>query len=426
MSKTAMDKNILIDVSTSINCPHCSQEYPLAEGISHQAIEKFTRNMEMTINAQRDAIEKELIETVLSEAKDNHEEELSELSKALEEKDLEAIRLQKQVELEKDKAIKGLSNEMEILEVELEDKKSLIDSLQKNEINLRKKARELKEREESLEFSAQRRIDEQVDEIKSSMVEKYSLKETEWKKKLQDLEKSTEELERKISQGSQQLQGEVQEIELESLLNQKFPIDQIDEIKKGARGADVLQSVKTMNGATAGKILWESKRTERWSSAWISKLKDDLQEANAEIPVLVTTEFPRGVESVCTQYEGVWITKPKYANSLAEALRLVLIESHRNKISSIGKNEKIEALYDYVCSTQFAQKVRAIVDSYVAMNTDLESEKRAMQKIWKKRQGQIERIATGITGMCGELEGLSTAELPELKSISTLEKITED
>jgi hypothetical protein len=228
-------------------------------------------------------------------------------------------------------------------------------------------------------------------------------------------------LKRKLEQGSGQLQGEVLELELEDTLSHAFPLDDVQPIKKGARGADVVQSVRLRNGSVCGAIVWEAKRAQKWSNSWIPKLKKDMQGAGGAIAVLVSTVFPTGIEEGFILHDGVWIVRPRLVRPLSEALRTVLIESFRQRAVSIGKDEKIEALYDYVCSTQFAQKVLAIVDAYEDMQQDLNREKAAMEKIWRKREFQIGRITSNVMGMCGEIQGISSSAIPQLENIGSLE-----
>jgi hypothetical protein len=191
-------------------------------------------------------------------------------------------------------------------------------------------------------------------------------------------------------------------------------------VKKGARGADVIQTVRLRSGAVCGRIVWETKRAENWSNAWVPKLKDDQQAAGGELAVLVSTAFPAGVDERMVMHEGVWLVRPDLVKALAEALRTVLIESQRQKAISTGKGESMEALYNYITSAQFAQKVRAVVDAYQQMRDDLDREKSAMQRLWKKREGQLERITSNMLGMCGELQGVSQEALPQLDDIGLL------
>jgi hypothetical protein len=182
----------------------------------------------------------------------------------------------------------------------------------------------------------------------------------------------------------------------------------------------VIQTVRLRSGALCGRIIWETKRAENWSNAWVPKLKDDQQAAGGELAVLVSTAFPAGIGDPMVIYEGVWLVRPDLVRALAEALRTVLIESQRQKVISAGRGESMEAVYNYVTSAQFAQKVRAVVDAYQQMREDLDKEKSAMQRLWKKREAQLERVTSNMLGICGELQGVSAEALPQLDDIGLL------
>jgi hypothetical protein len=180
-----------------------------------------------------------------------------------------------------------------------------------------------------MELDLARKVASERESIEARIRDSFSLREAELRKKIADAQKSNEELTRKLEQGSQQLRGEVLEWELEGILRQSYHFDDIQEVKKGVRGADVVQTVHLRSGTGRGKIVWETKRAENWSTAWVSKLKDDQQEVGADIAVLVSTAFPAGVIGPLALYEGIWLVEPELATGLSEALRTVLIKSQR-------------------------------------------------------------------------------------------------
>ena len=295
----------------------------------------------------------------------------------------------------------------------------------KNYTCVRKK-KLVEQQKADLSLDIERKLDIERSQIKKKSSEEFSFKEAELKKKISDAQKANEELTRKLEQGSQQLQGEVLELELESLLGLSYPFDDIQPVKKGIRGADVIQHVKLRSGAICGTIVWETKRAENWSNKWIPKLKEDMQRESGDIAVLVSTVFPANVDEVILQHEGVWLVRPDVVSGLSAALRTVLIESQRQKSVSLGKNEQMEALFDYVTSNQFAQRIRAVVENYELMRVDLEKEKAAMQRLWKKREMQIGRISEQMLSVCGELQGVSSNSMPMLDNIGGLEYTDEE
>jgi hypothetical protein len=176
----------------------------------------------------------------------------------------------------------------------------------------------------------------------------------------------------------------------------------------------------TRTGQVCGKIIWETKRAENWSNNWIPKLKEDQQAAGAELAVLVTTTMPKQTPEPFIMHEGVWVTTISAMCPVAETLRVILLEQQKSRAISVGKSEKMEALYDYLCSPQFTQRIRAVVEAYTGMKKDLDSERAAMERIWKKREKQIERVTMNMMGMCGEIQAISHDSLPQLREIGEL------
>jgi hypothetical protein len=285
----------------------------------------------------------------------------------------------------------------------------------------------LEEQQANMQLDLQRKLDEErarmTEQIGQKEAERFSLIEAEYRKKIEDAQRANEDLRRKLEQGSQQLQGEVLELELEHMLGSAFLHDLIEEVKKGQRGADVIQTVRTPMGQVCGKIIWEAKRAENWSDKWVQKLKDDQEAANADIAVIVTTAMPKGITDSFCRIGDVWVVSPQVMRPVAETLRVIVLEAQRLKLVNTGRNEKIEQLYNYLSSAQFAQKVRTMLEGFESMRRDLESEKRAMQRIWAKRQAQIERVTGSMVTVVGELQAIAQEELPQLGSMMELEAI---
>ena len=228
-------------------------------------------------------------------------------------------------------------------------------------------------------------------------------------------------MKRKLEQGSQQLQGEVLELELENILAADHPLDNIEAVKSGARGADVIQTVRMRSGTECGKIVWETKRTENWSNGWIDKLKTDMQNVNGDIGVIVTAAFPSDIKEPMAIKGGVWLVKPNLVRSLVEALRSSLLEVQRQKAISSGREQHLEAVYDYVCSIQFMQRIKAVVAHQQEMKRELDKERNALTRIWNKREKQIAGITDQMVSMVGELQGLADDGMPLLDQIAELD-----
>lgn len=306
------------------------------------------------------------------------------------------------------------------LKEQFEEKSKKLKESQQMELELRKRQRELEQKEKSLEIEVARIIDVErqriLEEALRDYEEKHHLKDAEKEKQLTDMKKQIDELKRKAEQGSQKSQGEVLEIELEDMLKNEFPFDEIEPVPTGIKGADAIQIVKSQSGKVCGKILWETKRTKTWSDLWLQKLKDDQQEAKADIAVLVSEILPKGLTHF-RMIKGIWVTAIPSSLSLALALRVVLTQVAREKQLQSGKQEKMELVYNYLTGPEFRNRVEAIIESFIAMKSDLDAEKRAMSKIWDKRQKQIERVIYNIGGMHGDLEGIAGMTLPTIKTL---------
>lgn len=403
-----------------IKCPECGAEFELSQAVSHDIEVEVTKKYEKQL---KDMEEKALKE---SEAKDNDiakrlKDEREKYAKKEQEiaSQLETVRKEAAEEAKK-KISESVKLEMEDLQEQLKEKDKRIMESQKQELELRKKQRELESKEKALELEMVRKVAEERAKIQEETLKNYEenhrLKDAEKDKQLADMRKQIDELKRKAEQGSQQNQGEVLELELEDMLKEEFVFDEIEPVSKGVKGADVIQTVKTQSGKICGKILWETKRTKTWSDKWLLKLKDDQREAKADVAVIVSEVLPPGLTHF-RQIEGVWVASLGSANSLALALRVILTKVAIEKSLQEGKAEKKELVYNYLTGPEFRNRVEAIVESFVEMKGDLDREKRAMNKIWDKREKQIERIVLNIGGMQGDIEGLAGMSLPKIETL---------
>jgi hypothetical protein len=429
-----MNKKIIIASDEKIICPKCTNHFSLSESITRQTIERYESEFDEVFLTHK----KELEVSIEKEAERKASKQFSEQIALLEEKlkdsknaeeDSKKLIVKAQTEA-KAKASQEFELEKKAFEEELFEKNNKINEFREQEIELRKQKRAIEEQQANMHIELQRKLEDErakiIDQISATETARFSMIEAEYKKKIEDAQKANEDLRRKLDQGSQQLQGEVLELELEQVLISSFLHDQIDEVKKGQRGADVLHTVRTIQGNVCGKIIWEAKRAENWTDKWLEKLKDDQQEAKADIAVLVTTVMPKGTNDVILRLGDIWVISPHVIKPVAEMLRVVLLEANKLKSINTGRNEKMEYLYNYLASTQFSQKIRTMLDAFETMRADLESEKRAVQKIWSKRQTQIERVTYSMTSVVGELQGIAHDALPQLDSIETLESIAND
>lgn len=417
-------KKIMIDALTTVTCPHCNSGFVLEDALTHQLIERYEQEYGAELDRERHRLRELLATEAERSAAGRYEAELARLQSQLAQSEQIKIRQAAQAEADRKQAAADAREESErkarALAETLKDKDRKLDAYRESELALRREKEALVEQQKELALEVQRRVDAERQRMEEASAETFRLREAEWRKKIEDAQRANDELKRKLEQGSQQLRGEVLELEIEDLLVGAFPYDSIEPVRKGARGADVIHTVRLRSGAACGRIVWEMKRAEHWSNAWVGKLKDDQQAAGGELAVLVSTAFPSGIEEPMCLHEGVWLVRPDLVRALADALRTVLIESQRQKQIGQGRDAAKEAVYDYLTSAQFAQKIRAVIEAYQQMRDDLDKEKAAMQRLWKKREGQLERVASNMFNLCGELQGVSRDALPQLDDIGAL------
>jgi len=411
-----------ITMGQTISCPEGGTEIPLTEAISSQLSEEIRREYECKAQAKERELAKE------REALAVRQKQLEESRKAVDEtvsKRLAEERVRVEAEAKK-KASESVALAVADLQNQVAEKEKALGVAQKNELEIRKKQRELEAEKKNLELEVERRLDAERKKVQEDAVkavqEEHRLKDLEKDKRLADVQAQLAEAQRRAEQGSQQTQGETLELDLEQQLKAVFPHDSIEPVPKGKRGADVIQRVCDHAGRPCGAIVWEAKRTKGWSAGWVEKLKDDKREAKAELAVLLTAAMPKDVETF-GQHEGVWVTNQACAMSLGLALRESLIRVTAARTASVGKQSKLEMLYDYLSGSEFKHRVEAIVEAFVAMKAQLDTEKSAMNKAWAAREKQIERVMTNTTGMYGDLEGIIGAALPtiphlEMKAIT--------
>ncbi len=424
-----MTHKIIINPQEDIACPHCEKQYALRDALTHQLIERYESEYDSMVANERSELVVSLTKEIERKQTKAFDQQLHELQVQLEDSQQEVKTTKGQTAVIKKKVLaqakQDAMEETQFLKDEVAAKDVRIAAFRKAELSLRKEKAAVEEQQAELTLELERKLEVERKNIEAKINESFSMREAELKKKISDAQKSNEELTRKLEQGSQQLQGEVLELHVEQLLEQAYPFDGIAPVKKGARGADVIQSVCLRSGTICGTIVWETKRAENWSNKWIAKLKEDQQLVGGDIAVLVTTAMPAGVTESMMLQDGVWLVKPEMVKGISEALRTVLIESQRFKSISAGKSEQMESLFDYICSNQFAQRIRAVVEGYEDMRSDLEKEKTALQRIWKKREGQINKISNQVVSVCGELQGISASSLPHLDSLAELDLIAE-
>jgi hypothetical protein len=318
------------------------------------------------------------------------------------------------------KAEQKLAHDLQALRDQVKEQARELEDARRVELALRKREQALERKQADLEVTIARTVADErakiVSETEERALEQHRLKDAEKERQLADMRRQIEDLKRKADQGSQQLQGEAGEGEIEALLRQAFPMDEISGIGQGVRGADVHQVVVDARGARRGSILWECKNARHWSDGWIAKLKADQRSLRADVAVLVTAALPKDCRRF-TMIDGVLVTDFACAGALAAVLRANLLELAQARSAAIQKHDTLELLHRYLCGVEFRQRVEAIVDAFTKMRHELEQERRAAERAWARRAKQIDAVTFNVSGMYGDLQGL----LPSLPRIGPLE-----
>jgi len=411
----------------TIKCPKCGAEIPLTEALTNQIEGALRTQLEAETNKKTIELENR------KQALDKHARELEVKELSITEQVAEQLKAERRkiAELEKTRILAEQSEQTKALEQELEEKRKQLTKANEKELELRKQRRKLEEEKAAIELTVQRQLDIErkkiIEKVSKEAADEQQLKMREKDDQLTAMKKQIDELKRKSEIGSQEAQGEALEEELQEYLERSFPCDNFEEVKKGARGADVIQIVHNSSGRECGKILWESKNTKDFQKGWTMKIKSDQQEANAEKAVIMSVALPGEVKSFGL-YDGVWITDYKSAIGLANALRQGLIEATRQKAITAGRDSIKDVVYNYVTSQEFNLHIKTIANAYNKMKEDLETEKRSMIRIWNKREKQISLILENVTGMYGSIEGIvgNQKALPEIKTMSLDAIVNED
>ena len=393
----------------SIKCPNCGISIPLADVLTHDIKHQLKGEMEKEVRQK----EKELAEKEKSllEGQKNIDAQVAE---RLEKGKIEMWKIAQQKAAEK--------NEFEFknLQTEVEEKNKRLQEMQTQELELRKQKRELEEKEKMMQLELTRQLDEEREKIaetaKKDASEETRMKILEKDKQLDQMRKTIEDLKRKSEQGSMQIQGDTQEESVKELLQRAFPLDIIEDVPTGIKGADLIQTVHSGFGQKTGIILWESKNTKTWSNDWIKKLKDDQGIVKADVCILITKTLPDEIKNFGVK-DGVWVVAYPFALPLVNTLRFHLNELDQLKQSQVGKGEKMEYLYNYLSGNEFKNRIENIVNAFGSLKNELEREKRAMERIWSRRAKEIDRVMNNTSGMYGDLQGIIGASLPTIQSL---------
>ena len=383
-------------MSTLIECPNCGKHFAPDDAIRTEIEKELRSKMVDWQNKKEKQIEENLRKTIISD----------------------------------------FENKLKILEVSNQESEAKLKQSRQKELDFMKRELDLKNKEQELELTYQKKLNEEreklVSEIRILESQKSQIKETEFQLKLKELEKQlddqrklAEEMKRKAEQGSIQLQGEVQEIALEDLIKAAFPFDLVTEVGKGVRGADCIQMVRNNFGQECGKIIYESKRTENFGPDWIEKFKKDMRSSGADIAVLVTKKMPKDMDCFGLK-DGIWICTFTEVKALANVLRDGIIRVYNSAKSQLNKGDKMSLLYDYLTSNEFAQQWSGIREGFQAMQYSLQKEKDTMERLWKAREKQLEKVLLNSAHVKGSIEGIAGQDSIDMGLLDEVDLLNED
>jgi hypothetical protein len=399
---------------STIKCPNCKTEFPIGDalageieaGIKQRYIERFNKDQK-DLEDQRKKLENEVVALKVQQEKQD---------KIIADK----IALQKQ-QLQQEalkKAAEEVNLRVEAMQKEIEEKSKKIKEAQQKELELLQREKKLKEQEEAIKLELEKKMLEREKEIeekvKKNESERNDLRIKEYEKRISDQIELIETMKRKAEQGSMQLQGEVQETALEELLKSTFPFDVIEEVGKGVKGADCIQTVRNNFGAACGKIIYESKRTKAFANEWIDKLKTDMRASQASLAVIVTETYPKDMDRF-GQREGIWICHFREVKSLAALLRDTLIKISAALTSQENKDDKAQLIYSYVTSNEFKHQIEAIVEGFTNLREGINKERLQMEKLWKEREKQLEKVLLNTTHFYGSVKGIAGNAIGDVK-----------
>ena len=410
--------------NTRIICPKCGHEFNVEDVLAQQIEEKYRNEMNQSITKIQE--EYALKENAIKQKEADLKKQQTDIDVIVSEKlksesDKAARLLKTHFKQQYEERLKTLSEEADSAKKEISDLKSA-------KIENEQLKRKLKDQEQDLALKYEQQLSEKLQQetvsIQKRESERVELKLKEREELIGSLRKQVEEMSRKAEQGSMQMQGEVQELAIEEILRNLFPVDFIEEVGKGIKGADAIHTVRNRLGVDCGKILYESKRTKAFVQEWIPKLKADALKVKADVLVIITEALPEGIEKI-GQKDGVWICSYFDFKGLVIVLRESLIKISEAYSSQTNKGEKMQMLYDYLTSNEFMMQVSAIVEGFSDLQDSYTKEKRAMERIWKEREKQLEKVLLNTNHFIGSIKGIAGTSIPQLKEIGNSDDILE-
>ena len=410
--------------SINVTCPECQNQFSLSQGVLSSVRDGISRELQSDIAEREKKLEAE--RQVFRDQEIALKRQRAEMQEQVEEQVDEKLNQQRGEIRAKaeEKALKKATEDqalvLQALEQERDEKTAALKKSQNDQLELLAEKRQLQEAKDQLVIENQRQLDEEREKLRGELQKKADeanrLKIAEKEKVISDLNTKLQEAQRKAEQGSMQTQGEVLEVDFEQRLRQAFPLDQIEPVSTGARGADISLEVISRTGRSCGIILVETKRTKAWQDAWSGKLHGDMRTARADIGIIVTETLPKDIDSFA-QKDGVWVTDFASALPLMHALRSTLHEVMIAKGHREGAKEKMEMLYEYLTGNEFRQRVQLVIEAFRSMKGELDKERSYLTTKWNKREKQINLVIENMSGMVGDVQALSGGEVGSIAAL---------
>lgn len=411
-------------MTNNIKCPNCGNvfdvENVIAADLEKKYQDEFQHKLKESLGKVEEDKKKLQQDLQLFEEKKKRENEI--FAQKLQQ---EKLKMETELQQQLTKSIASdFENKLRLLENNNRDTEEKLKEARRKELEFLQKEQEIKNKEAELEITLQKKLQQErellAEQIRKQEVEKSHVKENELQFKLKELQVQLEEqkrladeMKRRAEQSSMQRQGEAQELLLEEILKEIFPFDLIEEVGKGVEGADCIQTIRNSSGKECGKIIYESKRTRGWSNNWIEKLKNDKRNRSADVAILVTQTFPKDMERF-GEKEGIWICNFTEVNSVAYLLRNSVIQLYEAQKSQENKGDKMQMLYDYLTGNEFRGQMEAVVEGFLSIKNGINKERLQMEKIWKEREKQLEKVLLSTSGLYGSIKGIAGASVADI------------
>lgn len=408
-------------MATNIKCPHCHNSFDVEDVLSSDVEQKLKLQYDQKL--QQSVLQLETERQKLALQEEEFEKKRKAQNEIFQQKLMqEKAKLEAEIQQQVRKSVaQDYENQLRILKESEKEKDEKLRSAQQKELDFMRKEQELKNKESELEIVLQKKLMQErnalLEQIRKEEQQRTSIKEEEHQFKMKELQmqlveqhKLIEEMKRKAEQGSMQRQGEVQELLLEEMLKDHFPFDLIGEVGKGVEGADCIQTVRNHLGHDCGKIIFESKRTKTFQSGWIEKLKNDMRSKGADVAILVTQVYPKDFKCF-GELDGVWICSFSEVVALTSAMRHTIMRIADTKKGEENKGEKMQLLYDYLTGNEFRQQMETIVEGFLSMKSSIDKERIQMEKLWKEREKQLQKVLISTSGLYGSIKGIAGASV---------------